>query len=135
MNTRLIWLVVATMIVEASDFVRAECLIPPPPCQALSQASLVVIADVLEATQPWVERSQVVTLNIIERFKDVLPSQKQLTLKVQSNVETVFLEKGKRYLIYAFQVRPGEWGTSCSRTRVVTDADPELKQLRQCRRK
>jgi hypothetical protein len=79
-------LVLVTLGVGSSRVLQAECLIPAPPCQALAQASLVLVADVLEATLPWAEIGplgpHVVTLRVVERFKGVLPQQKQLTLKI-----------------------------------------------------
>jgi hypothetical protein len=74
-----------------------------------------------------------VKLKVIERFKGVLPEQREITATISINAETVFLEIGKRYLLYAIQNKDGSWITSCSSTKLVDLAS--ASQLRLCIRK
>ena len=98
------------------------------------------MVDVIEAGTPWeiVEGTnakaipQPVKLRVVERLKGVSPEQLEITGGIYNNAESVFLEAGKRYLLYTLQDRDGTWVTSCSRTKLAHVAAEELTQLRQC---
>ena len=43
----------ALVMTSFNQLVIGECLIPPPPCEALAGAAIVVLVDVIEAADPW----------------------------------------------------------------------------------
>ena len=119
----------------------AEC-ITLPPCEALRQASVVFIADVLEAGPFRREISptsygpapQPVRFAVIERFKGIPADHQDIATNIAfSSAETVFVTAGVRYLVYARTRQDGNWDTSCSRTKPAAEAISELSELRQCR--
>jgi hypothetical protein len=120
--------------------VSGEC-ISLTPCEALRQASVVFVADVIEAGEPAERISQTqsrpapqaVRFKIIERFKGLSPDQAEISAKIAfSSAETVFVTAGKRYLVYARERSDGTWDTNCSATKPVDEAAQELAVLRQC---
>jgi hypothetical protein len=115
----------------------AACLVPPPPCEAVRQSSIVLVADVLAS---WFESSPIAPnvarlgpqrarLRPLERFKGP-ELQAEIIVWIPLNSETVVLDRDVRYLIYATELN-GQWQTTC-RTKPVTQAAEELKELRQC---
>ena len=137
MKTALLCLALATT--TFNRLVSAECIIPPPPCEALARAAIVVVVDVIEVADPWEANSfrpipQVVKLKVVEIFRGVSREQREITGSISNNAESVFLEAGRRYLLYAVQNNDGTWGTSCSRTKLANVASEELSQLRKCQR-
>jgi hypothetical protein len=90
---------------------------------------MVAVVDVIEskrdepAGRAFVPH--IAKLRIVERFKG--PRQQEVSLPFAFyEAETVFLEGGKRYLLYAFQRTDGPWTTSCLRTRLDVFAAPPL---------
>ena len=70
----------------------------------------------VEAAEPWEKVGadtrfvpQVVKLRVVERFKGVSPQQLELTGSIHHNAESVFLNAGERYLLYAYtrETEPG----------------------------
>jgi hypothetical protein len=130
---------IAAAVIVSGTHVQAECISPPPPCEALKQSSIVVLADVLDATIPKSERRPGefigrldVRLRVVERFKGIPKNPPEITASIPFNAETIFLEQGQTYLVYANVSQAGNWQTSCTRTRPAKPADDELRVLRQC---
>jgi hypothetical protein len=126
------------VITTFSQQLNAECIIPPPPCRALAQSAMVVVVDVIEAAEPWEIVGgvgklvpQVVRLRVVERFKGVSPQQQELTGSIHHSAESIFLQAGKRYLLYTENWN-GSWLTNCSRTKLADVASAEVRQLRGC---
>jgi hypothetical protein len=120
-----------------------ECLPPPPPCEALQRYSVVLVADVIDATDSWDRaadkyrpQSQHVRLRVVEAFKGVPAETPEITADIVNvSAEDIFLRKGQKYLVFAFRRADGRWQTTCSlRTRPVKKDDEEIGQLRACAR-
>lgn len=127
----------------ATTLVSAECFAVLP-CEELQRASVVFVADVVEAGEPAERISptqsravpQPVRFRIIERFKGIDVDEREVAARIAfSSAETVFVQAGKRYLVYARTRPDGTWETSCSSTKPVDHAEEELTQLRQCPRR
>jgi hypothetical protein len=123
--------------------VSAECF-SVPPCEELGQASVVFVADVVEAGEPAERISptqfkaapQPVRFRIIERFKGIGVDEREIAARIAfSSAETVFVTAGTRYLVYARTLPDSTWSTSCSSTKLIDRAADELTQLRQCPRR
>jgi hypothetical protein len=124
----------------------ASCPEPPPACDALQKASVVVVADVLEPEAAEVEAAKkplgqnplpphAVRLRFVERFKGVSEDEQELAARIWYDTNTVRLEVGKRYLVYATRVQgyPRDvWNTGCSRTKPLDQAKDEVRDLREC---
>ena len=136
---RTVTTVVAGLIVSCTQ-VRAECLTPPPPCEALKQNGVVVLADVLEAKFTSVEnRPNEITgplhvrLRVRERFKGVPKDDTEVKASIPLNAETIIPVEGQTFLIYADLLPSGSWQTACTRTRRLRANDDEVRVLRECR--
>ena len=75
---------------------QAECITPPPPCAALKQASVVALVEAIEGHRQeevpnrpgsFYVRTNV-RLRILERFKGLLPSQRDLAVMMPFRAET-----------------------------------------------
>jgi hypothetical protein len=55
---------------------------------------------------------QVVKLRVVERFKGVSPQQLEVIGGILHNAESVFLDAGNRYLLYAYKRQDGTWTTT-----------------------
>jgi hypothetical protein len=133
-----------------ADGGRIECPMPPPPCAAMRQASLVFVADVVAAssgTERINERgSRVVPyrvrFRIVEAFKGLDKTQTELDAQTDHNVEAPQFHTGRRYLVYARGAIDGVLVTTCTRSRRIDSPgrseqrliDSELRALRGCRR-
>ena len=130
----------ALVATPVNRLAHADCLIPPPPCEALARAAIVALVDVSGAAEPFEKVGadtfrpipQAVKLRLVERFKGLSPRQREITGSIHHNSESVFLKTGKRYLFYTTPNRDGTWITSCSRTKLADAASAELGQLRKC---
>lgn len=119
--------------------VYAACDVPPPPCEALKHATVVMVADIIEAIPPattsgpsfLLKIPERFRLKVVEGFKGVRLQEREMTPRIPYSSETVVLEAGKRYLLYAQEYR-GNWSTSCTRTKLAIQASAEVQQLRQC---
>jgi hypothetical protein len=119
-----------------------ECLVPPPPCEALQQASIVLVADLLESDSADDELlpgsnlpPQSVRLKVIERFKGVTKEQVELKARIWFDSNSVLLKDGKRFLVYATSLKGYQdvWLTGCTRTKPLNESNrAELQQLRKC---
>jgi hypothetical protein len=128
--------ITAIALVVYSTGLWAECWTPPPPCAAMTQNSVVVLAEVLDATFRSAEPLLDVRLRVLEPFKGVEDHQAEIEMNgILLTAETITLVKGQTYLIYANVYPSGIWGTACSRTRKASADGPadELLVLRQCR--
>ena len=130
---------VLTLTAAASGNSSAACLPPPPPCDALRDTTLVLLADVLEtgygellAGNPL--RPQTARLKVIERLKGIQKENDEITATIWFDSNSVMLEAGKQFLVYANPLKglPAVWSTGCSRTKPLSDSGGELEQLRQC---
>ena len=140
-NEKALLCVAVLVAIQTSTLrVSAEC-ISLTACEALRQASVVFVADIIEVGSPEERISQTqsrpapqpLRFKIIERFKGLSPDQQEISAKIAfSSAETVFVAAGKRYLVYARQRSDGTWDTNCSATKLVDEAAHELAELRQC---
>src|SRR5690606_11976128 len=93
--------ILAIAALSRVDHGTMACPPPPPPCEALQQASIVLLADVLEAEHaaeliaPNPLAPQRVRLKVIERFKGVAREQREVTARIWYDSNSVLLEKGK----------------------------------------
>ena len=132
--------IVAAGLIASCTQVRAECLTPLPPCEALKRNAVVVLADVLDARirtaegPPKVLTGPVdIRLRVLERFKGVPKDQSEIKTSISLNAETIIPNEGQTFLVYA-DLRPsGNWDTACTRTRRANGADDEVRVLRECR--
>jgi hypothetical protein len=143
-TTRFLAAVVLALIVVAPAIrvhVAAACPQPPPPCEALQEASIVMVAEVLEADNakellaPNPLPPAAVRLRVVERFKGVSEDQRELTARIWFDSNTVKLNAGRTFLVYAnhLQGYPRDvWTTGCSRTKPLDDGRDEVRQLRKC---
>src|ERR1700740_1988961 len=75
--------VIAMALFLRATALHAECLILPPPCDAMNRESIVVLAQVLESTAPWVRPRRPgenfsrhdARLTVLERFKGPAENQ------------------------------------------------------------
>jgi len=133
--------VIAAVLCGRATGLRAECLILPPPCEAMNRESVVVVAKVLEKKAPWDQprrpgeqfMREDVRLSVLERFKGLTDDQRDISISIPWTTESIGLAQDRIYLIYAFVNAAGDWQTACTRTRPVTEGDSELRLLRQCR--
>ena len=134
----------ALVAVPFNDAVIARCTTPQPPCEALAGSTIVALVDVIEAAPPWeiTRRNesrpvpQAVKLRIMETFKAVSSREREISIRIShESAESIFLDGGKRYLLYARQGKDGTHSTSCTRTKLADIARAELSRLRQCIRK
>ena len=135
-------LCLALVVSGRNYLVHAECIVPPPPCESLTRATFVAVVDAIEAAEPWRKLGdrlefipQVVKLRVVEQFKGTSRQQREITGRIFNDAESVFLETGNRYLLYAIQKEDGTWLTSCSRTKLAETATAEVWQLRRCIKK
>jgi hypothetical protein len=141
MRAALPWAFAAAALFYQCTALRAECIIPPPPCEALKQVSVVALVDVVDAIGPGEQPNRFgerfmrhdARLRIVERFKGIPADQNELSISIPFNAETTVLSKGKTYLVYAFVDTAGDWQTSCTRTKVSDADDEEVRILRQCK--
>ena len=137
---RFVALVVAALFICASG-VRAECLILPPPCEAMNRESVVVLAKVLEKKAPWDQprrpgerfMREDVRLSVLERFKGLAENQREISISIPWTTESIGLAQDRLHLLYAYVDAAGDWQTACTRTRQVEADDDEIRVLRQCR--
>jgi hypothetical protein len=131
--------IAAASLFVYSTVLRAECWTPPPPCEALTRNSVVVLAEVLDARYPSVENRPNefarldMRLRVLERFKGVADKQAEIEASIPMTAESIMPLKGATYLIFADLTRSGNWQTACGRTRQVSADDDEVRILRQCR--
>ena len=130
---------IAAGVLLSTAGARADCGPPRPPCEALAQSSVVALVDVIDAVGPFEAPNtfgrllpHVARLRVAERFKGIPAEQREVTATIDYNAETIPLEAGKRFLVYAHIMKTGHWLTACSRTKRVSADDEELKQLRRC---
>jgi hypothetical protein len=119
--------------------VKAECIVPPPPCIALERSSHVFIADAIEASSEFkvVEPRgsallpQRVRFRIVEAFKGVVKGQTQVDSNTDSAAigESVLFRSGTRYVVYAAAGSNGVWATACSRTWAVDMTSSKQREL------
>jgi hypothetical protein len=117
--------------------VQAECIAPPPPCEALTRASVVVLATVMPETDwlpPTAARLPLLgaRLRVVERFKGVAQDESEIVLSILGTAETPLMKAGQTYLVYARVSASGVADTACSRTREATADADEVRVLRQC---
>lgn len=149
MNPARVIALAAAAVFSQGTPIWAECLTPPPPCEAMKQASVVVLAHVVDATRPGEQPNRPgerfmrhdARLRVLERFKGIAAGQTELTISIPYNMETTVLSKAETYLIYAdvntagdwHSGKVGDWQTSCTRTKVADSDDQEVRTLRQCK--
>src|SRR6476620_3793497 len=101
--------IAAALFVRCSPL-HAECITPPPPCEALKEASVVALVEAIEGhrmedvpNRPGVVRVRTdVRLRILELLKGVLPDQREVAVIMPFRAETAWLSTGKTYLAYAY---------------------------------
>jgi hypothetical protein len=111
----------------------AECFVRPA-CEALKNEGwkFVFVAET-RSVQSFDMDPQHVRFKIIEAFKGVRKDQRELDVRIFiRSSETIYLEQGKRYLVYATERKDGTWSLGCSMTRVIEPDDDELRALRKC---
>jgi len=131
-------LAVACMVgLIGSVRLAAICPAPPPPCEALAQADVVFVADVIELTvfanDRLLEGLHQIRFDVIEAFKGVKPAE--LWALFYSGLEKDSFARGVRYLIFANRRPTGAFVSGCSLTRQLRGLDAgELgSQLRACK--
>jgi hypothetical protein len=142
-RTRVIVLALVGACTQASPpALHAACLPPPPPCEALQKAFLVVLADVLETGSgelipPFPLRPQTVRLRVVERFKGVAPDQTEIRASIENQSDGVRLTAGRMFIVYVNEQqshRQNVWITACSRTKPADEeSSEEVRELRQCK--
>ena len=116
----------------------ADCFNLPPE-KAFAEASLVFVADVLDAETTAGSPDYRVTLNVLEPYKGI--SVGKHTLTFVHSVGYFVLQAGQRVLVFAFPIFQGSsaaedvaaftYTTSCFETRLVsTLQDPSLNEWR-----
>lgn len=138
---RTIAIIVALIVsIQIDQPMHALCNLPPPPCEAFTRASIVAIADVIEATtvhrliSPTEElfpQPQILRLRIVEGLKGIQPEQREITVTNKASDHAFRFMPG-RYLVYAREPSRGIWDTICTRTKRVDETSIELQELRQC---
>jgi hypothetical protein len=133
--------VIALMLFIRADRLHAECLILPPPCEAMKRDSVVVLAQVLDSKAPWDQPRRSgehfmrndVRIEVLERFKGLAENQREISISIPWTSESLGLAQDRVYLVFAFVNSAGDWQTACTRTRQVSADDDEIRVLRQCR--
>jgi hypothetical protein len=136
-----VYLTVVAMMIYANGAL-AECIVPPPPCQAMEKAAIVFVGDVTLAG-PFEQQTgpnafqfvpQPVRFRVVERFKGVPEGQTEVAGSVRFSAEAILFTSGLRYIVYASLASDGTWGTACSRTSTLKERPDEIRQLRKCKR-
>ena len=134
--------ILATMVAMALGVVvSAECVAPPPPCDALARSSIVFVGDVIVAgpfeRQVAPDRfefvPQPVRFRVVERFKGVREEQKEVDASIKFDIEGIQFVSGLRFVVYASVASDGTWGTACSRTGTVKQRPEDVRELRLCK--
>src|SRR5690349_2393624 len=89
--------IAAALFVRCSPL-HAECITPPPPCEALKQASVVALVDVVdgghreEELRPgqYALRTDA-RIRVLERFKGIAPDQIELSIRFPFLAESAWL--------------------------------------------
>ena len=131
LSHRVVWIIV--VVIACAKGAVAECVVPPPPCQAMENAAIVFVGDVVLAG-PLEQLSQPVRFRVIERFKGIPEDQTEVAGSVRFNAEAILFASGLRYIVYASRASDGTWGTACSRTATLKERPDEIRQLRLCKR-
>lgn len=131
---RIIFATIVAMALGA--VVSAECVLPPPPCEALARSSIVFVGDVTTAgpienqTGP---PDQSVRFRLIERFKGLRKDQTQVDAAVSlSSAEAISFAADRRYVVYVRVQSDGKWSTTCSRTGTLEQRPNDVRELRAC---
>jgi hypothetical protein len=129
---------VALFLLSPSE-AHTECLVPPPPCDALKRSTHVFLADVQSAAD--MVSPQAVTFAVLESFKGIAEGQQTFEGRFGAlTFEAVTFVPQRRYLVYANLQTDGILSTSCSRSREVPptadrvggDITSEIRALRSC---
>src|SRR5262249_18530776 len=140
-TARSITLVAIALFISSSPS-QAECIGPPPPCEAIKRTAIVVLADVLDVVKTNRPEGAVdLHLRVVERFKGAVRKQRELwptitplspTLSPVSP-DTVVPTNGGRWLIFARVSPDGDWATACTPTHIPIPDGKEVRTLRHCR--
>src|SRR5262245_15428101 len=105
----------------------AICALPPTPCEALTTADVVFIADIVERTQyvrtneqgrPFPDGITVYEFNVLEGLKGIKTGEFQA--QFYFGLELDGFKPGSRYLIFANRAVTGIYKSGCSRSREIT---------------
>lgn len=116
----------------ASDVVACSCAPPPPPKAAL-EASAAVFSGKVVDVEDIGDFQRAVTIEVASTWKGV--KGRKVTVQTAKHGATCGFgfEKGKSYLVYAYETKQGEakvLSTNlCTRTRALGDAKDDLTEL------
>lgn len=72
--------IAVTLFLLSPSEVYAECLLPPPPCEALKRSTHVFLADVQSAAD--MVSPQAVRFTVLESFKGIAEGDVPLTVEI-----------------------------------------------------
>lgn len=121
------------LVIGALDVrLRADCAVAgdTPICYGLGESELIFLADVVGVRDTTAGGVRVadVRFRVLERFKGVLTPDATLRFDATQTEHFTFVS-GQRLIVYASRSQ-GRWHSGCTRTRVVSDGDPEIDILR-----
>jgi hypothetical protein len=125
-------LLCAALLAAAEVPVRADCAAvgDTPICHGLRESELIFLADVVGVQDATAAGMRVadVRFRVLERFKGVLTADVTLRFDATQAERFTFVP-GQRLLVYASRSQ-GRWHSGCTRTRAVSEDDPEIDILR-----
>jgi hypothetical protein len=125
-------LAIVFLLAAARAPLRADCAIvgDTPICYGLGESELIFLADVVSVQDATAGGMRVadVRFRVVERFKGVVTADATLRFDATQAEHFTFVQ-GQRLLVYASRSQ-GRWHSGCTRTRVVSDGDPEIDILR-----
>ena len=134
-------LLTTAVVLAVLKSLSVECTVPPPPCAALEQSSIVFVGEAL-AAGPFEQKvgpdrfrliPQSVRFRVIERFKGLTGEQNEVAASIAVQVEGFLFVAGPQYLVYARAGSDGKWHTGCSRTGTLKLRSADLRELRSCK--
>lgn len=124
-------LLVFALIISANSALACKCAPPPAVSQAYQSATAIFIGKV--ETVKEVKYHKVVTFRVVEAFKGA--KEKTVTIHTGSGGGDcgVHFIAGHSYLVYALGTSDDLGTNTCTRTKGVGKAAPELGELRKLR--
>ncbi|MCG3157648.1 MAG: hypothetical protein DKINENOH_04284 [bacterium] len=118
------------MIAAASPAQPCSCVPTPPPAQAFEQADAVLTGMVIDIQEGPASYSLTVRISASEVWKGKKDLTAEIITASNSAMCGFYFQKGKTYLIYAYENPEGRLATNnCTRTKLIDRAGEDLAFL------
>lgn len=119
-----------TLVLTVQIAAACSCIEPPPPKQALEQASAVFSGKVVEIQQGQQQFApKRVTFEVDRSFKGVEAGRVVVTTAADGAMCGFGFQQGKSYLVYCYGDKEALSTNLCTRTKSIETAGGDLKDL------